>query len=335
MKEHKTIQAHSNPFRPPWWLKAAHAQTVYSSLYVPRPKVEYRRERWETPDGDFVDIDFVDGAPDKPWVHMFHGLEGSSASGYAISLMHAVKQLGWNGSVLNWRGCSGEPNRTVRAYHSGDSSEVNWVLRQIKNRIQQNGHSAPLFASGVSLGGNALLKWLGEQKSVASDVVQGAIGICAPMDLAAGGAALEKGFTRTYGAHFLGTLRDKAIIKLAREGETDSARITALRQSKTLREFDNWYTAPVHGYIDTPDYWARASSKPGLKDITVPTLIICAKDDPIVPAHSLPTADEVSNNVMLEYTEHGGHCGFVSGPFPGNISWLSQRILNYVHTLII
>jgi uncharacterized protein len=319
----------SASFRPPWWLRSAHAQTIYSSLYAKRPDVAYRRERWDTFDSDFVDIDFVDQARARsttPHVHLFHGLEGSSDSSYARSFMSAAQAQGWSGSVLNWRGCSGEPNRTVRAYHSGDTAEVNWVLHKLKARLGVR----PLFVAGVSLGGNALLKWAGEQGNAAQQVVRAVAGVCAPMDLAAGGDALERGFTRVYGKHFLGTLRDKAISKLIRAGETDGARLTALRKAKSLREFDNHFTAPVHGFIDTADYWKRASSKPFLRTIAVPTLILCAKDDPIVPAESLPTQQEVSHHVMLEYSEHGGHVGFVTGPFPGNISWLSKRLVDFV-----
>jgi uncharacterized protein len=319
----------STPFYPPWWLRSAHAQTIYGSVYAKKPEVAYRRERWDTFDNDFVDIDFTDqpNVPSTaPHIHLFHGLEGSSGSGYARALMDAARSQGWSGSVLNWRGCSGEPNRTVRAYHSGDTAEVNWVLHKLKARLGDR----PLFVAGVSLGGNALLKWTGEQGNAAAQVVRAVAGVCAPMDLAAGGAALEQGFTRVYGKHFLGTLRDKAVSKLVRAGETDGARLSALRKARSLREFDNHYTAPVHGFIDTADYWKRASSKPFLRTIAVPTLILCAKDDPIVPAYSLPTRQEVSQHVMLEYSEHGGHVGFVSGPFPGNISWLSQRLITYL-----
>jgi uncharacterized protein len=311
----------------PWWLTNAHAQTIYGSLYARKPDVAYRRERWVTFDHDFVDIDFVDAdaSPRTPHVHLFHGLEGSSQSGYARALMHAVRALGWSGSVLNWRGCSGEPNKTVRAYHSGDSAEVNWVLHKLKARIGDR----PLIACGVSLGGNALLKWTGEQGVAAKQIVQAVTGVCAPMDLAAGGAALEKGFAKVYAKHFLSTMKVMALTKLTRAGETSGARVDAIRKAKTLREFDNWYTAPIHGYIDTNDYWYRASAKHVLRCIDVPTLILCAKDDPIVPAYSLPTLADVSRKVTLEYAERGGHVGFVSGAFPGDVSWLANRLVAY------
>jgi predicted alpha/beta-fold hydrolase len=285
--------------------------------------VEYRRERWDTPDGDFVDVDFVDGAAEAPSVHLFHGLEGSSNSHYARMLMHAVRAHGWRGSVLNFRGCSGEPNRQPRAYHSGDSEEVHWVLTRMKERLG----AAPLYAAGVSLGGNALLKWLGERSEAATKVVDAAASISAPMDLMAGGDALGRGFPLVYGRHFLVTLKKKSRHAIERfPGLFDSA---AVARSRTLRDFDNAFTAPVHGFRDTDDYWTRSSSKPWLGAIRAPTLIINARDDPFMPELALPTEREVSDAVRLEFTAKGGHVGFVGGSFPGDISWLPRRLLHF------
>jgi len=305
------------------WLAHAHLQTVYGSLFARAPRIDFRRERWETPDGDFVDVDFVDGPAGAAWVHLFHGLEGSSDSNYARNLMAHASARGWRGSVLHFRGCSGEPNRLPRAYHSGDSDEVDWVLRRIRERAGD----APVFGAGVSLGGNALAKWAGERGSSARSVIDRAAVVSAPLDLMAAGDALERGFSMNYTRHFLATLKRTALAKLQRfPGLYDADRV---RASKTLRDFDNVVTAPIHGFRDTDDYWTRASSKPWLARIEVPTLVLNARDDPFLPQEALPSQAEVSPSVTLEFTDRGGHVGFVSGPFPGNIDWLPQRILHF------
>jgi len=311
------------PFAPARWLPHAHLQTVYASLFAPAPAMQYRRERWQTPDDDFVDVDFIEGPRGAPSVHLFHGLEGSSQSHYARTLMHAVQARGWNGSVLNFRGCSGEPNRFLRAYHSGDSEEIDWVLRRMRERLGE----APLFATGVSLGGNALLKWLGERGAGAGDVVQGAAAISAPMNLNAGGEALGRGLALLYARHFLVTLKRSVAHKAARfPGMFDPERV---RRARTLRDFDNAFTAPVHGFRDADDYWTRSSAKPWLAAIRVPTLVINARDDPFLPESALPTEREVSDAVTLEFTARGGHVGFVAGSFPGHLEWLPRRLLHF------
>ena len=310
------------PFQAPWWLAHPHLQTVWGSIVARAPRVDFRRERWETPDGDFVDVDFVDGAAHAPWVHLYHGLEGSSNSPYARMLMHLARERGWRGSVFHFRGCSGEPNRLARAYHSGDSDEIDWSLRRIAARSD----GAPLYAAGVSLGGNALAKWLGERGDAARFLSRAAVA-CAPLDLMAAGDALGRGLTRLYGRHFLATLKVAALERLARfPGLFDAE---AVRRARTLREFDNVVTAPLHGFRDTDDYWTRASAKPHLAGIRVPTLIVNPRDDPFLPEAALPTEREVSPAVKLEFPARGGHVGFVSGPFPGHIAWLPLRLLHF------
>lgn len=310
-------------YRAPGWLANPHLHTIYGSLFVASPRVAYRRERWDTPDGDFVDVDFVDAPPDAPRVVLFHGLEGSSDSPYARMLMHRVAQRGWRGAVVNFRGCSGEPNRLPRAYHSGDWQEVDWILAKLASASQ----GAPLYAAGVSLGGNALLKWLGERGAAARGIVARAAAVSAPLDLMAAGDALGRGFSLLYAKHFLGTLKARAAAKHERfPGSFDLGR---MRRSRTLREFDDVVTAPLHGFRDTDDYWTRASSKPLLRNVAVPTLVLNARDDPFLPAQALPSADEVSPAVTIEFPERGGHVAFVSGPFPGNIGWLPERLLHF------
>ncbi|MDP1717502.1 MAG: alpha/beta hydrolase, partial [Burkholderiales bacterium] len=279
----------------PAWLPGGHAQTVYAALAAPRPRIVYRRERWDTPDGDFIDLDWAvnpepgasrinlsrsggrkSWAPsndnwarlgqdleEAPLVVLFHGLEGNSQSHYAVALMAALQRMGIHGVVVHFRGCSGELNRLPRAYHSGDSAEIDWILRRLK---QQRPH-ASLRAVGVSLGGNALLKWLGETGASAREWVDRAAAVSAPVDLMAAGNALDHGFNLVYARHFLVTMKKKALAKLScHPGLYNAARV---RAACTLREFDNVVTAPLHGYRDTDDYWTRASSKPLLRDITV------------------------------------------------------------------
>jgi hypothetical protein len=310
-------------YRAPRWLANPHLHTIWGSLFVPRPPVRYRRERWDTPDGDFVDTDHVDGPPGSPWVVLFHGLEGSSDSPYARMLMHRVRSRGWRGTVVHFRGCSGEPNRLPRAYHSGDADELDWVLRRIRAAAAE----APVYAAGVSLGGNALLKWLGERRDEASAIVTRAAAVSAPLDLMAAGEALGRGFCLVYAWHFLLTMKKRAAAKHKRfPGSFDVERMW---RSRTLREFDDVVTAPLHGYRDTDDYWTRASSKPVLRDIVVPTLVLNARDDPFLPARALPSPREVAATVKVEFPPTGGHVAFVSGPFPGNIGWLPERLLHF------
>ncbi len=311
------------PFVPARWLRNPHVQTVYGALFAPAPRVAFRRERWDTPDGDFVDVDLVPGPSGTPWVHLFHGLEGSSNSPYARMLMKRVADRGWCGSVLHFRGCSGEPNRLARAYHSGDTEEVDWFLRRLRGMAGD----VPFYAAGVSLGGNAFTKWLGIVGDDAKPLVSAAAAISAPLDLMAAGDALGKGFGRAYSRHFLTTLKRGALERLERfPGLFDRE---AVVRARSLRDFDNVVTAPLHGFRDTDDYWTRASAKPHLAGIRVPTLILNARDDPFLPESALPSERDVSPAVKLEFPSHGGHVGFVTGPFPGHIEWLPQRLLHF------
>ncbi len=311
------------PFAPPRWLANPHLQTLHSALLARAPRPAFRRERWDTPDGDFVDIDFVDGPAGAAWVHLFHGLEGSSNSPYARMLMDRVQRRGWRGSVLHFRGCSGELNRRARAYHSGDTDEVDWSLRRMRGLAGD----APLYVAGVSLGGNAFAKWLGLQGDAALAVVDRAAVVSAPLDLMAAGEALGRGLGLLYTRHFLRSLKKNALARLERHPGLFARE--AVVRSRTLRDFDNVVTAPLHGFRDTDDYWTRASAKPHLGGIRVPTLILNARDDPFLPGGALPTEREVSGAVKLEFPLHGGHVGFVTGPFPGNIEWLPRRLLHF------
>ena len=313
-------------YRAPPWLPGGHAQTLYAALLMRRARVAYRRERWETPDGDFIDLDWAEDPSlvtrHSSLVVLFHGLEGSSRSHYALALMASLRARGLRGVAVHFRGCSGEPNRLARAYHSGDSQEIDWILRRIRER-----HEGALFAAGVSLGGNALLKWLGESGAGAAALLDRAAAVSAPLDLMAAGDALGKGFNLLYTRNFLFTLKAKALAKLDRHPGLYSA--AAVRAAATLREFDDLVTAPLHGFRDTDDYWTRASSKPALRHIRVPTLVLNARNDPFLPAAALPGPDDVSGAVTLEQPGEGGHVGFVAGAFPGRLEWLPQRVLEF------
>jgi len=318
---------HASPYRAPVWLPGGHLQTIYANLFIRVPPVVYRRERLELPDGDFLDFDWVDGQPDTPVVVLIHGLEGSADSHYARGLMAHVRAQGWHGVVAHFRGCSGEDNRLPRAYFAGDSEDIERMLRHVKTRHPD----APVYAVGVSLGGNALLKWLGEAGESAKALVERAAGVSAPLDLTAAGHTLDHGFNRrVYTARFLYTLKAKALRKATRfPGVLDAKAIAA---ATTFREFDTLVTALLHGFRDAEDYWFRVSSKPLLKSIAVPTLVINAKNDPFLPAWALPAAADVSLAVTLEQPDTGGHVAFPSGPFPGRLDWLSQRLMQHFNS---
>ena len=309
-----------HPYVSPSWLTNGHLQTIVPAKLLAIPKVAFRRERWICPDEDFIDLDFIDAPPNQPLVVLFHGLEGSSESHYARALMASVRQRGWAGVVVHFRGCSGEMNRGPRFYHSGDSAEINWVLR----RLHQQQPDRRLFVCGVSLGGNALLRWLGESGHQA-DFVQAACSVSAPLDLAQGGAALSSGFNLVYTRVFLRTLKPKCLQKLQQfPGLFDRQRMLA---AKNLYEFDNVVTAPLHGYRNTEDYWHRASGKHVLGDITLPTLVLNAMNDPFLPGRYLPVS--AAPGVTLEYPQHGGHVGFASAEWPANNMWLPRRVLHF------
>ncbi len=309
----------------PWWLTGGHAQTIYPATLMQKPEVALRRERWITPDQDFVDIDFLDGEAGKPFLVLFHGLEGSSNSHYARALMHKLKGLGWSGAVPHFRGCSGEPNQAPRFYHSGDAQEINWIIRRLHTEFKAANPQAKFFASGVSLGGNALLRWLGESQSSAS-IVDAACAVSAPLDLTNSGATLSRGFNRIYTKNFLQTLKPKCLHKLTQFPKLfDRERML---NAKNLYEFDNVVTAPLHGYRDVDDYWHRASACLVLNDIQVPTLVLNAQNDPFMPAQFLPKV--ASTYVTLDYPQHGGHVGFAQGSFPGKLDWLPEKILKHL-----
>ena len=310
----------------PAWLPGGHLQTVWPALWGRKAladSVLYRRERWTTPDQDFVDVDWLDCAASessKPLLVLFHGLEGSSRSHYALAFAGHAQRMGWSYAVPHFRGCSGEINLAPRAYHSGDFAEIDWILQRFRAQ-----HHGPIVAVGVSLGGNALLRWAQESGSHACQTVDAVAALCAPLDLAAGGQALGRGLNRwIYTPMFLRTMKAKALLKLQQyPGLFDRA---ALLSASDLYAFDNVFTAPLHGFKNTQDYWARASAKPQLRALRLPTLLLHARNDPFVPAWSLPEQTDASAEVTLWQTSQGGHLGFAQGMPPGDLNYLPEQI---------
>jgi predicted alpha/beta-fold hydrolase len=324
-------------YRAPRWLPGGNAQTIWPALVSrrrPGPRPSYRRERWTTPDGDFIDADWqemsivrsppgtaVDAAP---LLVLFHGLEGSSASHYCQAFAHWARAHGWRYVVPHFRGCSGEINLAPRAYHSGDFEEIDWILRRVRAQ-----HAGPVVAVGVSLGGNALLRWAEEAGESAGGVVRAVAAVSSPLDLAAGGHAIGQGFNRlVYTRMFLHTMKPKALRKLAQHpGLFDREKLLAARD---LYEFDNAFTAPLHGFANTDDYWTRGSAKSQLHRVRIPALALNALNDPFVPAASLPRAHEVGRYVTLWQPPHGGHVGFPGGRWPGHVMTLPEQVMGWI-----
>ncbi len=303
------------PLHTPRWLRGGNLETLYAkTLQAPPPA--YRRELLPDSTGQtLVAYDFIDSPrADAPLVVLFHGLEGSSRSHYAVALMNAVAARGWHGVVAHFRGCGGVPNTAPVYYHSGDSREIGFMLQTLAARYPA------IYAAGVSLGGNALAKYLGEQGRAA--IPQAAAVVSAPVDLTAAGRRFDKGTTRLlYTRYFFNTLLPKA---RAFDFHSD-----ALSRCKTLSDFDDAFTAPLHGFQNAADYYRRASCKPLLPAIETPTLLLNAVNDPFLPPEALPGAKEVSSAVTLLQPAHGGHVGFVSGRGRGHLNWMPQTLLAY------
>lgn len=312
----------------PAWLPGGHAQTIWSALYARRhwrPLLPKQRERWTTPDGDFIDVDRQQASREnRPLIVLFHGLEGSSSSHYAQAFADWAAAHDLNFALPHFRGCSGELNQAPRAYHSGDHEEINWILQRFRLQHQQHG-GRTLIAAGVSLGGNALMRWAAEQGLRATQKADAVASICSPLDLMQSGLAIGRGLNRQiYTRMFLRSMKPKALLKWAQHpGLFDRKK---LMQARDLYEFDNVFTAPLHGFKDTDDYWTRASAKPLMRHIRLPALALNARNDPFIPASSLPQTHEVSSSVTLWQPEGGGHVGFAQGPWPGHVRGLPDAV---------
>ncbi len=306
-------------FRPAWWLTGPHAQTLFASL-VPRSfHLSIRRERIDLPDGDFLDLDCV--GQSGPIVLILHGLQGSIRSKYARGLLEAVAQRGWRGAVLHFRGCSGEPNRLARGYHSGETTDLAYVVAELLRREP----TTPLAVVGYSLGGNVLLKWLGETGS--NNPLTVAVAVSVPFELGSVAETLERGVARLYRRHLVESLKGAIATKMQRVDLGIGLKRSELSAIRTFRQFDDRITAPLHGFRDADDYYARASCRSFLKNIATKTLVLHARNDPFMSPTVIPEQREVSKSVSLEVSDDGGHVGFVSSSSAGKPEyWLEKRI---------
>lgn len=308
----------SKAFQPAWWLPGAHLQTLFPYLFRRRPPPRLRRERIELADGDFIDIDWAPGHH-GPRVLLLHGLEGSARSHYATGLMHALGHNGFQVALMNFRGCSGEPNRLPRSYHSGDTGDLDTIVRLLHARFPAD----HLFIVGVSLGGNVLLKWLGENPT--QDRAQGAVAVSVPFELGKAALRLESGLSRFYQHYLLSKLRRSTRAKAARM--LLPIALDRLDRLSSFRAFDDQVTAPLHGFSGVDDYYRRSSSRQFLARIRTPTVILHALDDPFMTPDSIPGYDELGPGVTLELSRHGGHVGFVGGAWPWQPRyWLDERV---------
>ena len=307
----------------PAWLRGAHAQTIAGRLLRRKRGVSFRGERIDTPDGDFLDLEWssVDGMPlppDAPLVLKLHGLEGSAHSGYSVELARALAARGVRSVGLNFRSCGAEMNRTARFYHSGETTDLATVLEHL-GRTQPG---TRLGVLGFSLGGNVLLKYLGERGEGGG--IRAAVAVSVPYDLAACAETMSRGTEQIYAKFFLRSLRDKARAK--RELLEGRCNLAGALAAKTFREFDDALTAPLHGFTDAQAYYRESSAGPYLSRIRVPSLLIHALDDPIAPADSIPR-DLIAANPMLStaFTERGGHVGFITGTVPWNVRFWAEE----------
>lgn len=309
-------------FRPAWWLPGGHLQTLWASLLRRAPRLRLRRELLELPDGDQLELCWS-GAGAGPIVLVLHGLEGSVRSPYAAAILAAIARCGWRGALMHFRGCGGSLNRLPRSYHSGDTGDLGWVLERLARREPDTA----MAAVGYSLGGNALLKYLGEQGD--RSPLQAAVTVSVPFVLDDCARRLERGLSRIYQHYLIGSLRAKTEAKFR---VLDApVPLPPLETLRSFRAFDDAVTAPIHGFRDVDDYYERSSSRPYLGRIRVPTLILHARDDPFMTPACVPAPGELADCVDLELYPGGGHVGFVAGRIPGLARyWLEPRITDFL-----
>lgn len=317
------------PFRPARLATNPHVQTIAGKFLRRPPDLPVRRERWDTPDGDFLDIDFVDPpTPTSPWCVILHGLEGHSERPYVRTAADALVRRGFGVAAMNFRSCSGEPNRRARAYHSGETGDLRFVVE----RLRASHPRRHIGALGISLGGNVLLKYLAEEGD--GSPVHAAVAMSVPFDLRAGADRLERSrWGRVYTRYFLRSLLEKVEAKahlLAEEIDLDH-----VREVTTLREFDDAVTAPLHGFRHADDYYARSSSGPLLPRVGVPTLLVHSEDDPFLPFEAVPTG-AMRQNPMIHpvLTRRGGHVGFLRGSLRRPGLWAEETAARFLDVVL-
>lgn len=318
-------------FKPAWWLSNTHAQTICSTL-TRRVKAPIdKHERFELPDGDFIDLAWaINGlSDDAPLVIFLHGLGGSVDSSYVAGQLRAFNRRGWRGLLMHFRGASKEPNRLPRAYHSGDTGDLDRLMHVLDQR-EPNTKKAIV---GISMGGNVLLKWLGEQGT--QSTVRAAVAVSVPYQLRLVADRVNQGFSRVYQKYLLGRLREIFLRKLEQYPNTLPWSAADLEAARCFWTFDESITAPLYGFRHVHDYYRESSSRQYLNRITTPTLLIHALDDPFMTPEVLPTVDELSEHVTLELSQRGGHVGFITGQVPGvPVYWLDERIPDFLQDYI-
>ncbi len=321
-------------FTPAIGLANPHLQTLWAPLLRRPPRPSRRRQTLELPDGDCVRLDWCEtpgGREIAPLVILLHGLAGCSGSSYILGLQSVLLRHGLASVVLNFRGSTGEPNRLARGYHSGDTGDLDALVRH----LQADRPGRPLLAVGFSLGGNVLLKWLGERGQGAELVAACAVSVPLRLDLCA--TRLDQGFSRRYRDHLLALLKRQIESKRAHFAAVGNLRerarldaLTGWREARSFWEFDDRVVAPLHGFAGVDDYYARASSRQFLGAIRVPTLVIQAEDDPFMTPEVLPGPEELSASVRLQVTRRGGHVGFVEGSLLRPGYWLERRLPEFL-----
>jgi predicted alpha/beta-fold hydrolase len=318
-------------FKPAWWLSNPHAQTMYPTLMRRRSIRAEREERVELPDGDFIDLVWAEHglSAQTPLVIFLHGLGGSMESSYVAGQMRAFNQCGWRAVLMHFRGASREPNRLARAYHSGDTGDLDYIVRVLHQREPQTLKAMV----GISLGGNVLLKWLGEQG--AQSLVQAAVAVSVPFQLRLVADRINQGFSQFYQMYLLKRLKQMFIRKCEKYKETMPFSTQELNALRCFWTFDDVITAPLHGFPHVHAYYAQSSSRQYLKHIKTPTLIIHAQDDPFMTPLAIPEAEELSEAITFELSLKGGHVGFITGDIPGKpIYWLDQRVPEFLQTYL-
>lgn len=319
-------------FKPAWWLNNAHLQTLYPALMRKTPPLAgLRRERLITPDNDFIDIDWY-GEGNQPLIILLHGLTGSSQSGYIKGLQRTLFIQGFRSVALNFRGCSGEYNHSARCYHSGETEDIHFLYQTLRQRELDT----PFAAVGFSLGGNVLLKWLGEQGNKLK--LFAAIAVSVPLVLSTCATKLDNGFSKIYRKNLLRELKyyvqakQQHLEKLGKLQEANKIeQLGDLSSIKSFWQYDDRVVARLHGFKNVQDYYQRSSSRQFLKSIAINTLLIQAIDDPFMTEEALPELDELSSSIHLEITQGGGHVGFIAGENPFKPTyWLEQRIPEFL-----